>query len=1324
MLDFIEIDETNAKNGITVSPSFIFKRSKDILIKGKSFYAIWDEETGLWSTDDFDVARLVDNEVKKYIKDKYQLADYHITQRRMSTSKSRVLNEYVDWMKKMPDSRAQLNKKIIFKSTDVKKEDFVSFKLDYDLEKGECPSYDEIMQTLYSEEERQKIEWAIGSIIAGDSKTIQKFIVLYGDAGTGKSTVLDIISMLFEGYTESFNAKELGSGTNAFATGYFAKNPLVAIQHDGDLSRLADNTLLNTIVAHENLIVNEKFKSCYTIKPQSFLFMGTNNMVNITDSKSGMKRRVIDVQPTGEKIPQRRFTLLKSKLEFEKGYIAQHCLDVYRELGIHYYDNYEPRIFMKGTNQVYSFLSELYFDFLEFDGMSLRNAYEKYKNWCTESGEQYPLKKRKFREEMSVYFEEFYEQYFEDGKHISNYFKGFKKDEFNTKPNVIDKKPVSLSLDCTKSLLDDELKDYKAQLVTAKETPQDKWENVETCLKDIDTSKIHYVMMPENHIVIDFDLKGDDGNKSFELNAIAASKFPSTYAELSKGGEGIHLHYIYDGDVNELSRIYDDNIEIKVFTGNSSLRRRLTKCNNIPIAHISSGLPLKEKGKYMVNFEGYKSAKKLREAVVEALEKGKPHYATKPNMDFIKMITDQAYENGIKYDLTNLRESLIIFARHSSHQSDYCLKLIPKLHLKSEDEFEGGQYKTDKIVFYDVEVFPNLFLVNYKFAGEENKVVRLINPTPEQIEELSHYKLVGFNCRRYDNHIMYARMMGYTNEKLYYLSQRIIQGFTDAFFGDAYSFSYTDIYDYAAKKQSLKKWEIELGIHHQELGLPWDKPVPEDKWELVAEYCDNDVIATEAVWNATQGDFVAREILADVAGMTVNDTTNTLTTRFIFGKNKNPQSEFNYRFMGEPEINQKCEGIGDGITVFQENGKPIFMDYKFDYGKSTYMGFDVGEGGFVYAQPGMYRNVVTFDVASMHPSSVIAEELFGPEYTKRFQEILQTRIYIKHKEFDKAKTMLGGALAKYLDDESKAKALAQALKIAINSVYGLTAAKFPNPFRDERNIDNIVAKRGALFMINLKTLVEKMGGTVIHIKTDSIKVENPSDEIVEFIMSYGKRFGYNFEVEHKFEKICLVNNAVYIAKLAEDDPEDPGKWTATGAQFAVPYVFKTLFSKEQIIFDDLCETKSATSDIYLDMNEDLDDSTVYEEVKKYRQKFPDWNLFGTEVTKRAKQILKDYESISDEELEMKIAECHNYNFVGKVGRFCPIKEGCGGGILYRCKDDKYFTITGSKGYRWKEAESVKNEHLEKDIDKSYYQKLVDEAIESISKFCDIETFID
>lgn len=361
----------------------------------------------------------------------------------------------------------------------------------------------------------------------------------------------------------------------------------------------------------------------------------------------------------------------------------------------------------------------------------------------------------------------------------------------------------------------------------------------------------------------------------------------------------------------------------------------------------------------------------------------------------------------------------------------------------------------------------------------------------------------------------------------------------------------------------------------------------------------------------------------------------------------------------------------------------------------------------------MYGNVALLDIASMHPSSIVAENLFGDEYTERFKEILDARIAIKHKDFDKARKMLGGALSKYLTDEESASDLAQALKIAINSVYGLTSASFENPFRDNRNKDNIVAKRGALFMINLKHEVQKRGFTVAHIKTDSIKIPDATPEIIEFVMDYGKQYGYTFEHEATYDRMCLVNDAVYIAKYK--DGKHAGEWTATGTQFQIPYVFKKLFSREEIKFEDMCETKSVSTALYLDMNEGLIDVSEYEkEHAKLWKEISDMSLPQDDMEQKCNRV---------EELSELIKKGHNYIFVGKVGNFCPIKPGWGGGVLYREKDGKYYAATGSKGYRWLEAEIVKEFGREEHIDRSYYEKMVDDAIESISKYGDFEWFV-
>ena len=1332
MLDFFMVATRSNKRGVTeVYPKFIMKKSNDLMIRGGDFYAVWVEERGLWSTDEDDVINLIDKALDDYATEHQdEFGGDFVKILHMWDAESGTIDAWHKYCQKQKrDSYRMLDEKLIFSNTETNKKDYASKRLNYPLEPGETPAYDKLISTLYSEEERAKLEWAIGSIVSGDSKKIQKFMVLYGAAGTGKSTILNIIQQLFEGYYSVFDAKSLGSSGHQFALEAFKTNPLVAIQHDGDLSKIEDNTRLNSLVSHELMTVNEKFKGTYSNRFKCFLFMGTNKPVKITDAKSGLIRRLIDVTPSGNKLSPREYKTTVKQVAFELGAIAYHCQEVYlSDPGR--YDDYVPQEMMGATNDFYNFVLDVYHVFKKEDGITLKAAWEMYKTYCDEAKVPYPLPQRSFKEELKNYFEDYNERLsFDDGSRVRNYYSGFRTEKFETKKSGKKEKhkPKLIQFDATESIFDTECADCFAQYATSKGTPSKKWDNVTTKLSQIDTSQLHYVKTPENHIVIDFDIPDENGNKCFERNLEEASKWPATYAELSKSGAGIHLHYIYTGDVSKLSQVYDDHIEVKVFSGKSSLRRLLTKCNNLPIATISSGLPLKGDDK-MVNSDVIKNEKGLRTLIKKNLNK-EIHPGTKPSIDFIYKILEDAYSSGMNYDVSDMYNAVLAFAANSTNQADYCIKLVSKMQFKSEEISPPANNDDANLVFYDVEVFPNLFLVNWKMEGEGKPVVRMINPTSDDIAELMNYRLVGFNCRRYDNHILYGRLMGYTNEQLYNLSQRIINGDRNAFFGEAYNVSYTDVYDFAATKQSLKKWEIELGIHHQELGLPWDQPVPEELWTKVAEYCDNDVIATEAVFNHLSADFTARKILADVAGMTVNDTTNSLTTRIIFGTNRKPQDQFHYRDMGDTSVPhhrwtvtkdmELYTDFGDEYTVFNDNDEPIFPGYEFKNGKSTYRGEEVGEGGYVYSEPGMYGNVALLDVASMHPSSIVAEMLFGKEYTARFKEILDSRIAIKHKDFDKAKKMLGGALAKYLNDKDTADQLAQALKIAINSVYGLTSANFENPFRDIRNKDNIVAKRGALFMINLKHEVQRRGYTVAHIKTDSIKIPDADAEIIQFIMDYGKQYGYTFEHEATYDRMCLVNDAVYIAKYK--DGKHAGEWTATGTQFQVPYVFKTLFTKEDILFEDVCETKAVSSALYLDMNEVLPDVSLEEKIRGIREKESKVGPGG--LTKSELKLLEEWRDVSNEELDEKIASGHDYKFVGKVGRFCPIRPGFGGGILLREKDGKYYAATGSKGYRWLESEVLAELDLSGHIDRGYYNNMVDDAVKTISEYGDFTWFV-
>jgi hypothetical protein len=1337
-LDFVQVATKELKGGvIELRPDFIVKRSKDLMVQGQSFYAVWDESAGLWSRDEYELRRLVD-EMLYAEAEKLKGDGVECVVKPLSLFSNGGWKQFKTFIKNISDNSHPLDTQVTFANTPVKRNDYVSRRLSYALAEGEMAAYNELISKLYTEEERRKFEWAIGAIIEGDAKKIQKFLVFFGPGGTGKSTVMDIIMLLFGGlvkaggYVSTFVAKDLVGNNNAFSTEAFKDNPLVAIQQDGDLSRIEDNSKLNSVVSHDDMRINEKYKSTYDSKINAFLFMGTNKPVKITDSKSGLIRRLIDINPTGVTHDPKRYHQLMAQIPFELGAIAYHCHQTYLAMGRSFYNGYEPRQMMLNTDVFYNYVEWYHDVFKKQDGVALKQAWDMYKAFCTEMDIHDRVRKpmHEFREELKGYFESFEERMTIDGIQIRKYYSGFKVQKFKS-VTPDDPKKFTLVLEESQSLFDLEMLLQPAQYGNADENPMKYWTDEKrwingvfkkprkdqvstTQLGDLDTSQLHFVKVPENHIVIDFDLKGRDGQKSRERNLEAAAEWPPTYAEFSKSGNGVHLHYIYDGDVSELARVYSDGIEIKVYTGNASLRRRLSFCNNVPVAHLNSGLPFKEK-KPVLEMSKLRSAESLRAQVEKEMKTKATHTYTKPTVDWIKKLLDDAYVSGMEYDFSDLRNGMIVLANNSTNSHEACMKQVLQMKFKSEPKAENGDVpdtfksadelaKDSRIVFFDVEVYPNLFMICWKFAGPDNPVVTMINPTPAQVRELFEYKLVGFNNRGYDNHILYGAHLGKNNAELYELSHKIVNG-VRAQFMEAYNLSYADAWEFAAglNKKALKKWEIELGLPHVEMDLSWDEPAPKERWEDIAKYCANDVMALEAVFDHLQADWIARQIVTDLSGLTEMHTNPAHAQAIIFGKERNPQRAFVYTDLSTE-----------------------FPGYKYDpykkTDKSMYRGESVGEGGYVYAEKGIYHNVAVLDVESMHPHSIKALNLFGP-YTEKFVELMEARLALKHTQnfmkeakrkpndaayflrkakasLEEARTMMDGKLTPHLvhidvesSDPAELKGISDALKLVINTVYGLTAASYENAFRDPRNIDNIVAKRGALFMVDLKHFVQERGFKVIHIKTDSIKIPDATPEIISEVMKFGEKYGYTFEHEETYDRICLVNDAVYIAKKSD------GSWTATGAQFKQPYVFKTLFSRDPIVFNDLCETKQVKDVMYLDHNEDE----------------------ATPAT--------PFEGMT---------------FIGKTGSFVPVTPEMKGARLVRYKDGKFTSVQGAKGYDWLEADMIRQFHgdalgrmrfenldeviegtgsIADIVDMSYFDEMAQNAIKTIDKFGRYEDFV-
>lgn len=1287
---------TNEKGKKSIVVSFN-PYAKDYISRGMKPYAVFDKKTGLWITGNEadltrQIAKMMHNDIFEFQKqvsgpaNKIPIDGGDPLYPRVKSSKENFY-KIKDMLPNLcENAEIVLDNKIIFANDEIKREDYATKKLKHARVEGPIDNYNKLIHSVLPDDEIEKMEWCMGALLAGDQTKIQHMLVLYGAPKSGKSSIMDIYRAMLgggnikEGYVTNVSLNALADPSNTFSvSNYYDGNPLALFDDDGDLSKIVAQQILNEVITGVRMKVNQKHRDYISIRPNALLVMASNNPVDVS-ADGGMLRRIIDVETNPDiygGLPNKEWHDCEKKIvKFELGAIASHCLELYLN-NKEKYVNYQSQRQLEKSDLLYGFLSDNLLYLNKEDETDLKTLWENYKHQLDEYGVKYIPNYKDFRNLVKPYFKEIKkDNHSKRWVGVGLVINKFENNIIFSNEEV--KEDTGLKLDCTESLLDEMLATCPAQYAKdGLDIPRMSWDKVKTNLSTIDTKKVHYVLVPDNHIVIDFDIKDSDGKKCAKMNLEEAAKWPATYAEMSKGGSGVHLHYIYTGDVDMLASCADNpNIEIKVFKGKSALRRKLTKCNDIPVATLSD-LPYKRKEKRMVDNYILKDEKHLRNIIAKALKKQDNVGGTKCEIDWIFKNLEDAYKSGMVYDVTDLKGPITTFAFSSTNHAAECAALVLKMHFKSEEDVSGNElYSSDKLAFFDCEVFPNLFIICYMFE-DETVPHQLINPTQEEVEKLIRERLVGFNCRDYDNHMLYAKaVLGYSNEKLFELSHTLTnQDLTNeekrrAKFGAAYDLSYIDVMEYyniTEKFKSLKKWEVELGINHVENEYAWDQPLPEEHWQEVADYCSNDVLATKAVFEATKTEYAVRKMLVRLAGgkAKMNDTTNSLIRQIIFEGNKKPQGEFNYRNLAEP-----CEG------------KPSFPGYSFEYDPkvkkyvSKYKGIEVGEGGLVYAEPGMYFNVALLDVASMHPTSIIEENLFGDYYTNRFKEIKDSRLCVKHKDLETLKTKLGGVIYDIIIEDNLGEDdmgdLAHALKIVINSVYGLTAASFDDPFRDPRNKDNIVAKRGALFMVDLKEAVEAKGFKVAHIKTDSIKIPDATPEIIQFVMDFGKKYGYSFEHEATYERMCLVNDAVYIAKYKEKDGKPCDKWTATGAQFQHPYVFKTMFSHEPIIFEDICETKNVSSG-----------AAIY---------------------------MKD--------------KAGNYIFVGKVGKFIPVKNGY---ELYRRSidkktgEEKYASLTGTVGYSFIDATQYNGCSIDeiKDVDyDGYFKDLCDKAYENMEHYGD------
>ena len=270
------------------------------------------------------------------------------------------------------------------------------------------------------------------------------------------------------------------------------------------------------------MTVNLKGKQSYEQAFKTLMFIGSNDPVKITNAKSGLLRRLIDVNPSGKKVPKAEYNQLLKQIPFEAGAIVNKCIKIFEEdPGF-----YIPEDMVSATNDFYQFVAEQSLTFEKENGTTLRAAWGAYKEFCEYAKVQYPFGMRAFKEELKSYFTEFEERHTnDDGSKVYNYYSGFIRDKFHTP-----KKSKSASTERKikddwlvfkeqESIFDKEFADCPAQYAEILDDGSDKpvwtWDGCKVTLSMLDTRRLHYMLTPWNVITIDFDIPGPDGKKNF-----------------------------------------------------------------------------------------------------------------------------------------------------------------------------------------------------------------------------------------------------------------------------------------------------------------------------------------------------------------------------------------------------------------------------------------------------------------------------------------------------------------------------------------------------------------------------------------------------------------------------------------------------------------------------------------------------------------------------------------------------------------------------------------------------------------------------------------
>lgn len=418
-----------------------------------------------------------------------------------------------------------------------------------------------------------------------------------------------------------------------------------------------------------------------------------------------------------------------------------------------------------------------------------------------------------------------------------------------------------------------------------------------------------------------------------------------------------------------------------------------------------------------------------------------------------------------------------------------------------------------ELLFYDVEVFEKDSLAVFKdiegttvgkfWNNRSRKVVEDPSGFEGIVDLIDGKVLVGFNNYGYDDYILTVMLNPALSmqRSIYAHNNSIIRSGGVNRSIDPRIRSIDTMQQISVSHPSLKQIEGNMGKSIVETSVRFDidRALTDEERKETEKYCEYDVLSTIEVYKLRKKSYFDTkesllQMLPDRTGKEQRWNTTTLSTNILIGRKK-------LSYWTSHRVPDKywrhVPGIPSDVWDMWEDS--LTEEKITDKGRSTtFNAFGcnmvMGMGGLHGAptKAGRYENIKLADVGSMYPSIIcMLNALEGA--TPVYDGIRQERLKIKHTD----------------------KVKANAMKLILNSVYGLFKSKYSALFNPRASATVCIFGQIALFTL-CRELYEA-GYELVNINTDGVAfVDNPGkgDRYQQICDAWEKQFsGLTLEVD-------------------------------------------------------------------------------------------------------------------------------------------------------------------------------------------------------------------